>query len=180
MRKTHVAGTIGMLASVLLSLHAAAAVRPAGGDLYYDGAYYADSVFYWTSPGPFSGSGPGYEHDLAVDDGIYGACTSFTNLPNGYDDCITAGISDPPGFIIFSFGSYNANEIQANTVYYGGWYFSQPRGQVFGPVDLYAQNVEHYFCSIDWQFCMNGVSTTDVIPYPLQMNVGGYPTIVYW
>lgn len=158
-----------------------AAVRPHSGDLYYNGNTYADSYFGWWNPGPWTGNVPGYEHDLRLGTGLFGACTSFTNLPHGYDDCVTAGWSDPPGYIIFAFGSYRALQIQAGVQYYGGWNFSQPQGQAWTTVDLWAQNVEHYFCNFDWPWCMNGVSTTNLIPPgTYTMNLGGIPTIVYW
>lgn len=158
-----------------------AGFKPDGGDLYYDGGIYSDSYFGWNTAGPFSGNIPGYEHDLRLGVGLWGGCTAFTNLPNGYSDCGTSGTSDPPGYIIFSFGSFSANNIQASTTYSGGWLFNSPLGQTNTSVQLFAQNVEHYFCIFDWVWCMNGVQySPPLLPPNIYMYYGGYPTVLYW
>lgn len=160
---------------------AIAGFEPDAGDLYYDGQNYSDSYFAWNSAGPFSGNGPGYEHDMRLGIGLWGGCTSFTNLPDGYDDCGTAGVSDPPGYIIFSFGSYSANDIQSQSAYMGGWLLNSPLGQSNTPIQLFAQNVEHYFCSFNLPWCMNGVQTSSgLLPPNVYMYLGGYPTLIFW
>lgn len=92
---TFLAGA-GLLATALT---ANAAYHPGVGDLFYNGAYHIDSYMGWSPVGPFSVSEPGYEHDLWVHDSNFfiTTCTSFSNLPNAYDDCNTAGIFDPNG-----------------------------------------------------------------------------------
>jgi hypothetical protein len=88
-----------VLAASLFALQtpASAAYYPSSGYLYYAGAYYAESSLQWSSPGPWASGQPGYEHDLSLNDTYFNSCTSYTNLPNAYDDCPTAGVADPPG-----------------------------------------------------------------------------------
>src|SRR6188474_3612797 len=109
-----------------------AAYYPDHGDLCYDGIFFADSLFVWNSPGPWRipspfniSDDPGYEHDFSVSNQFFTACTSWTNLPSAYDDCPTAGVSEPSSTWTFSFGSFHiASGVTANTTYYGSWNLS--------------------------------------------------------
>ena len=101
---------------------------PDDGDLYHNGAFYADSYMKWSSPGPWEVDDPGYEHDLILEETFYDSCTAWTNLPDDYDDCLTAGIQDAPGFTAFSFGTYDAKKIVAKKWYWGYWCFSGGEG----------------------------------------------------
>lgn len=160
-----------------------AAVRPATGDLYYNGAYYLDSYYGWFSPGPFPGSNPGYEHDLKLQDTYFvGNCSAFSNMPDWYDDCGTAGVSDPPGFKIYGAGSYDANAIPANTSFFTTWSFDPVILFTPGTIELWAQPVEHAFCPFDFPWCMNGAgpSTQLLQNGPWLMHANGLPTIIYW
>lgn len=129
---------------------------PVTGHLYYNGAYYAESVLTFGTVGPWSSSEPGYEHDLQLNDTYFNSCTSFSGLPNGYDDCPTAGAADPAGTKIFSFGSFDADRIQANTSYWGYWQFSGGTGSSTF-YNLYGQEVYHQFCFWDGIWCMGSV-----------------------
>lgn len=99
--------------------------KPDYGDLFYDGQYFLDSLFRWRSPGPWpSGSGVGYEHDLATGgEFLTGFVTVVGNLPDFYDDTPTQGILDPAGVRISSGGTYDVLQIVANFPYVIGWGF---------------------------------------------------------
>lgn len=75
-----------------------AAYFPDEGDFYYNGFTFVDSNLRWTSVGPFSVSDPGYEHDFLAYSSYFTSCTTWNNLPAGYDDCVTAGVSDSPPY----------------------------------------------------------------------------------
>ncbi len=74
-----------------------AAYFPDNGALWYNGGVFADSYFSRTSPGPWAPGDPGYEHDFKIRSRYMRACTSWTSLPAGYDDCPTAGWSETTG-----------------------------------------------------------------------------------
>lgn len=97
---------------------------PHNGDLFQT-LNYADSYFNWLNVGGWvgkNGSIPGFELDYAVENVYYTLCTSYTNLPQGYDDCVTAGFDeDDPNEISFGVGSYDARQIQAGTGYFAQW-----------------------------------------------------------
>lgn len=148
---------VAMLVSQIRVGGASQNYYPVTGHLYYDGQSYAESVMTFGSfVGPWSTSQPGYEHDLSVNDSYFNSCTSFTSLPNGYDDCPTAGFGDPPGKKVFSFGSFDAERIQPNTSYWGYWQFSGGSG-TSTPYDLYGQEVYKQFCPWDGIECLGGV-----------------------
>ncbi len=117
-----------IVALLFLTINSAAVnaeFYPNTGGFYYNGRLYAAAYMKWNSQGPWVSNEPGYEHDLKVHEINYftSSCTTFTNLPDGYDDCPTAGCCDQNG-IVFSFGSFDAELIQTNTWYSGGWYFN--------------------------------------------------------
>ena len=58
-----------------------------------------------------------------IHEDFWGACTTYNDLPDGYDDCWTAQWLDD-GEIVMSFGSFSPYSIQANEIYYGSWTFS--------------------------------------------------------
>ena len=68
MRKAYLAGIMLWIAIILsiAPFTVRAAYYPNTGDLYYDGASYADSHLKWDNPGPWRYSDPGYEHDLVA------------------------------------------------------------------------------------------------------------------
>lgn len=128
---------------------------PHWGDIYYDGGYYADSMMEWhVRPGGWQTNNPGLEIDITVDKGFFESCTSWTNLPSPYDDCDTAGYSEPdPNRITFGVGSYDPQYILAATPYKAQWYFS---GGTLPATffDVSWQEVFHYFCGYDGIWCM--------------------------
>ena len=71
-------------------------------------------------------------------------CTTWSDLPNPYDDCHTAGLFETRGKIVLSLGTYKANLIEAGRDYYGYWSFNNQRGavsttEVKTKVNLYGQ-----------------------------------------
>ena len=55
-------------------------------------------------------------------------CTTWSNFPDFYNDCPTAGVGEVNGKIILSFGEKKAPSIVAGRVYYGYWLFRNQRG----------------------------------------------------
>ena len=55
-------------------------------------------------------------------------CTSWSNLPEFYDDCETAGVNPEDNFIELESGTSKAPDIQAGHDYYGYWRFKNQRG----------------------------------------------------
>lgn len=132
---------------------------PDTGTIYYDGYEYVSSFFKWYNPGPWTAPIPdsGYEHDLAVPAYYFSACMSWTSLPSGYDDCPTAGYSeDNPYIWVFSFGTFHAPQIQANTWYWCAWSFDWRMGDS-ASFTLSGQEVYRKFCSWYNIWCMGGV-----------------------
>lgn len=101
---------------------------PYTGDLHYDGNQYADSYFGWAVPGGWKAQNSAWEMDIVVDETFFESCTTWTNLPDPYDDCPTAGVlENDPSRRSFGIGSYNKNLIQgesAGALYQGKWYFA--------------------------------------------------------
>jgi hypothetical protein len=141
---------------------------PDSGDLCYDGNQFMDSYLLFSSPGPFEvptpdlANDPGYEHDLVFHVGFFQSCVSVTNLPSAYDDCPTAGISENPGEVVFSFGSFHAKQVLANTFYYGAWSFVRG-GVPQDTITLRGQEVWHDSCPFDNIFCMLSHRSKDLI-----------------
>ncbi|MHB1161653.1 MAG: hypothetical protein ACYC3V_15200, partial [Chloroflexota bacterium] len=106
-RWRNAAALLTALVTLAIPSPALAAYYPDRGDLYYNGGQFAESYFKWTDPGPWQKPDPGYEHDFAFDPGYLSACTSWTDLPYAYDDCPTAGYSEPSNLWTFSFGSFH-------------------------------------------------------------------------
>ncbi len=181
--KNKIIGVAIFFTTIVVSQIAYADVQPAGGDIYYNGSYYADSAFYWLSPGPFPGDDPGYEHDLRVRNTFFHGCTSFTSLPEGYDDCNTGSVLDPSGYSIWSAGSFEAGLINPYEVYMVWWNFDMipPVGSPSTSVQLYAQAVDHTICPFDWNWCMAGAGVqTQVLPPNATFNFGGNPSGGWW
>ena len=142
---------------------------PNEGDLYYNGdvirsrplyeqSYtFVDSVMRWNNPHWQRPDGQGtpcnsaitncstYEHDLYISkDWVrLGSCITWSTLPNAYNDCETAGISDDEYYVV-SFGTYKAPAIQQNEVYYGLWMLSSIQStrivrNTTGQIKLYGQ-----------------------------------------
>jgi len=114
---------------------------PNSGTLHYDGHLDATATMEWGNPQwehPecifFTIRCATYEHDLKVSRGFLAPfidistgfptwCVTTTDLPNPYDDCPTAGIDDPAGYLVLSFGSWNAHRIERDHSYTGTWHF---------------------------------------------------------
>ena len=154
---------------------------PSSGGLYYNGAYYMDSYLLWNNTGPWSVDKPGYEHDLHVQDPLFftSTCTTWTNLPDSYDDCPTAGVLDPSG-PVFSFGTFDAKKIVANQVYLGAWLFSSHGTATSSGFTLMGQENKN-FCpfSPNSIWCMDSTQTKHLLS-GYYMNWGGNPSSLYY
>ncbi|AFZ29068.1 hypothetical protein Glo7428_0467 [Gloeocapsa sp. PCC 7428] len=139
---------------------------PNNGDLYYNGAAYADSYFKWFNVGGWVRSNPAFEMDMTVSKRAFISCTTYNNLPQtNYDDCPTAGVSEnDPNYKSFGFGTWNAKGIINSLTYNAKWYFqnSADAGYVgyTTPVRISWQEVEKSLCSYQSIWCMAGVPGT--------------------
>lgn len=151
---------------------------PTEGDLYYNGRYYMNSYFLWGVP-TWSVSNPGYEHDLWIHNNRYftSTCTTMTNLPDGYDDCPTAGIGDVNG-PVFSFGTYDANRISANSWYFGSWsWTSHDTSIAVTGFNLQGQENRNICGGIKSIWCMQSTQTRNLV-YGYLMAWLGSPSII--
>jgi hypothetical protein len=111
---------------------------PNEGSLRYDGAHFAQGFFYWhnvggwrsterpkTGPSTAGPTRPGIEFDIAMTQANYfSGCTSYNNLPQkNYDDCPTAGVSEPSGGKTLGLGTFDAKYIRNYIWYRGDWNF---------------------------------------------------------
>ena len=93
---------------------------PNNGDLYYNGDVYADSYFKWFNVGDWERSNPAFEMDMTVVWNYFASCTTYNNLPQPhYDDCPTAGVSEPGSTTNFGFGTWEAQNIVNSLTYKG-------------------------------------------------------------
>ena len=174
--------TTNIIFTLLLILGSAAVnatYYPSAGWLYYNGQFYLASYMLWDSPGPWTSPEPGYEHDLHVHDPNFftSQCTTFSNLPDSYDDCPTAGIFDPNG-PVFSFGSFDAELITANNWYFGAWQFTSHGSAASSPFTLIGQeNESRCPFGLESIWCMFSNNSQPLLS-GLYMNWGGYPTWV--
>ncbi len=166
-----------------------ASFHPNVGDLFYNGALYADAYLWWLAPGPWSVEEPGYEHDLAIfsRDFFGRSCVTWTSLPDAYDDCPTAGVlEDNPSLYVFSFGTFSARSIRPNVTYMGSWRWSARSGSATTVrVELAGQEVRKRFCPFNNIWCMGGTGrpTKTLLPTPLQpfgisFNWQGHPSFL--
>ncbi len=142
---------------------AAASYYPANGNLTYSGQTYANSYFAWTSSGGWVTEQGGYEHSLKLQDYYFNSCTAYTNLPNGYDDCPTAGIDDPAGHKIYSFGSFSLkNNLTLNYYYFGSWQWSGGSGNgSSSTMSLRGKEVAATWCPFWNIWCMGASQATE-------------------
>lgn len=136
---------------------------PVTGDLLYDGQLFADSYFRWDTPGTWQTAYPGYEHDLILESDFISACTSYTDMPYGYDDCPTAGKDENPDQYAFAFGSYHGHALSAYQYYMGGWRLAGG-STMEGLMRLRGQETKHgWWCGMafDYHWCRNNHRTLD-------------------
>lgn len=158
---------------------------PTHGDLYYDGSEYFHTYLTWERPGGWAKVlGHSLEIDLALEKGYFSAepyrratnplgkppCSTWTTLPKPwYDDCPTAGHLEGSHPWSFSFGTWAAKDIQANTPYFGQWFFWGGRAINSSTIGLSAQENFNLSCpgALNWPrdpWCMDGVHSTILIP----------------
>jgi hypothetical protein len=157
-------GLTGLLIALTLPTISRAAYWPDNGSFYYDGALYAESYMRWSSSGPWGTADPGYEHDVGASADYFNSCTSYTNLPHGYNDCPTAHY-DSDNFWAFGFGSWRSLEIHPQVTYFGYWNFGQP-GWWYTPASYTYFNLtgqETYKRCNDSIFCAEGLRSTIIL-----------------
>jgi hypothetical protein len=138
-----------------------AGVFPDHGGFRYYGNDYAESYFRWEAPYGWMYSDVGYEHDLLLNTKFFKSCTTWTNLPYGYDDCPTVDILEPTeGISTFSFGSFHINNVRSFVWYAEGWTFGGAGSDNSSEFTLAGQEVYHGYCWWDSIWCMKGTSRT--------------------
>ncbi|CAN5653142.1 hypothetical protein BH23GEM1_BH23GEM1_04390 [soil metagenome] len=155
---------------------------PDRGDLYYDGRVYFDSYLLWRRKGGFrgwTGYAPGYEHNLNIDKGFGANCSTWTNLPYRYNDCPTAGVFEPNSARrAHAFGTFNMREVRDMTWYFGSWTLrNNAPNYNRSYTSLTGQEVQKYFCSGNYIWCMNGVGSFFLVRRDVRR---GYPFLVQW
>lgn len=136
---------------------------PHAGDLYFDGTGYADSVFYthnaygnWQTN--TSWSDPGLEIDVnLVDQALFTECTSWSDVPKFYDDCVTAGVTETGSARSFGIGTYDGRLLRPDVDYTARWYFSGGSGSR-ASVTVTWQEVWKDFCAFEDPWCMNSIA----------------------
>ena len=116
-----------------------------GSDLYYNGGDFADAFMRWDNPkwerdvdymdcARVITDCATYEHDLELNRNWFQLvaaipyardfCTTWSDLPDYYDDCPTADVPDwGNDSLILSFGTHKAPDIEHGRDYYGFWRF---------------------------------------------------------
>ena len=74
-------------------------------------------------------------------------CTSWSNMPNSYDDCVTAGVSEPGGTVGFGHGTHDHSQLVQ-----GNQYFIEYEIGLF-PFTFSPQDIE---ISYSWQEVYGG------------------------
>ncbi len=137
---------------------------------------FMDSVLQWNNPGWGRPGGPGttcsrstiycstYEHDLEISPKKWatGGCTTWSTLPDWYNDCPTAGVSEHGSDeIIISFGTFKAPDIESGKVYYGSWSFLGKDNSTSesANIRLIGQEGHYGICRLKNIWCIDGFST---------------------
>lgn len=129
------------------------------GDIWYGGGTYADSLFW--SHAPYGNyvtntfwSDPGLEIDINMGTVCFDTCTSWSDMPKFYDDCVTAGVSETGSARSFGIGTYDLRLLKQGQTYTGQWNFSGGSG-LSAPVSVSWQEVWKDFCPVEDPWCMN-------------------------
>lgn len=172
--------TAALLAVALGAMaHTTPKPYPHEGDLWYDGSYYADSYFKSHAVGGFQSSNPGMELDVAISNQFFTSCTTWTDLPSPYNDCPTAGVTEPSGSInSYGLGTYDAKAIVAGRQYQGQWSFSGGSAASTS-VNHTWQEVKHTFCWWNDPGCMNGVQGGSLKSTTWNFGTSNYVTYYY-
>ncbi len=102
-------------------------------------------------------------------------CTTWSNLPEHYDDCNTAGVNSAEVFIQLSFGTYKAPDIESGLDYYGFWRFKNQRRtgsttgvKLYGQEGMYGRGTwKNYRCLVivaNHNWCVDPVSAEGLLP----------------
>jgi hypothetical protein len=117
---------------------------------------------------------------------VYGPCYSTTNLPAGYDDCPTAGVSEDGAYRGYGFGSYFSFLIQKGYPYWGKIYLSSPDGLGIRTGTRFDWNVATTQTALS--FCLNATNIwcrgTDGAATPLKQSwpdlTTGASAVYHW
>lgn len=156
---------IGLLTGTMLAMAPAASASttpkqyPHQGDVYYDGGRFADSYFW--SHATYGNyvtntfwSDPGLEIDINMGSVFFTDCTSWSDMPKFYDDCVTAGYTETGSARGFGIGTYDLRLLQKDRTYTGEWYFSGGSGTSTS-MSMSWQEVWKDFCPTESPWCMN-------------------------
>lgn len=135
-----------------------------------------DRVFvsaHWDKPGNWPSWNSGIEVDFNAWPSrsrgvrLYGTCYSSTNLPAGYDDCPTAGVSESTAAYGFGFGSYEGRRILPGYPYWGAIYLKGPLigipiGHTFD-FNLTSGRTKVYFCSSSYNIWCRKVDEARIL-----------------
>ena len=133
---------------------------------------------------------PIYEHDFNVFEGNsdyddtpkYSSCLSVSDLPNAYDDCPTAGVSDE-GYMGFGFGSWSADEIKPNRYYYGTVFLYRNEGVYEGEIfdfNVTGARMYHQFCPVNDIWCLGSAEAEILISQSSTDLIVGVADDRYW
>jgi hypothetical protein len=126
------------------------------GMVYYDGDLHASAPFHWTTAPLRHYLDPAFELDIATGSGVFASCTTWTDLPSGYDDCETAGVSEPDGSESFGAGTYHLKDIIPNHFYNVEWDFVNQSFYYGLSPSVTWQELERTLCSFEDPWCYFG------------------------
>jgi len=110
------------------------------------------------------------------------SCLSVSDLPDAYDDCPTAGVSDP-GYMGFGFGSGSADRIEPRRYYYGSVFLYRSAwvsgGEAFD-FNVTGSRIHHKFCPIDDIWCLGAAETEILISQRTPDLTAGVSEDRYW
>ena len=174
-------GFLGLGTSTALST-STATQYPHEGDSFFDGIDFAD--VWMSTHAPYGrwqtspGYTPGLEIDINTPIGFFSTCTTWSDFPKFYDDCVTAGVSESGKNA--AIGTYDARLLQQAATYIGEWSFSGISGPA-STITITWQEVAKTTCWWESPWCMVGIggsygagrfTTTNWVP--------GQTQFVFW
>ena len=131
-----------LLCSLPANAHSCPNRWPHSGSMWYDGENYLDYQFRWHSPMSWHYYPSAFEINTWLEWDFAEGCSAWTDLPEGYDDCATAGASErDPMIWVAAFGSYNAWNIQYGRDYYGSMWLALTWSAYGSSFGTYAQEL---------------------------------------
>jgi hypothetical protein len=137
-----VAIVVLLLGAVTADAHTCPNRWPHTGSMWYDGENYLDYQFVWHSLPNWHFYPNAFEMNTSFEWSFAEGCSAWTDLPEGYDDCSTAGTSEQDPMVwAAGFGSYNAWAIQHNRTYYGSMWLALTWNAYGSSFGTYAQEL---------------------------------------